>query len=59
MCQRLPNGNTLIVISADHQLLEVTPDKEPVWACNTGAFITTARRYTPDQLPFLMANGRA
>ncbi len=30
-CQRLPNGNTLILEAACRRLFEVTPDKEIVW----------------------------
>jgi hypothetical protein len=62
MSQRLPNGNTLVVNSEGGELLEVTPGKEVVWSFLSPAegespdkrrFITTARRYSPDQLPFL------
>lgn len=28
---RLPNGNTLIVDSSNHKIIEVTPEKEVVW----------------------------
>jgi hypothetical protein len=30
-CQRLPNGNTLILESAHHRIFEVTPEGETVW----------------------------
>jgi hypothetical protein len=30
-CQRLPNGNTLILEAAHHRLFEVTPECETVW----------------------------
>lgn len=53
MAQRLPNGNTLVVNSEGHSMLEVTQEKELVWKCGATAFITTARRYGPDQLQFL------
>jgi hypothetical protein len=53
MCQRLPNGNTLVVSSKQGELREVTPDKEVVWTCVFKAFIDTARRYGPAELPFV------
>jgi hypothetical protein len=53
MSQRLPNGNTLIVNSEGRELLEVTPGKQVVWCCATPGFGCTARRYSPDQVPFL------
>jgi hypothetical protein len=59
MSQRLPNGNTLIVNSQGRQILEVTPDKEVVWSRSFSAFVTTGRRYGPDQLPFLKGGPRA
>jgi hypothetical protein len=59
MCQRLPNGNTFIVSSEDGEILEVTPEKEVVWSCALDGFITCARRYLPEQLPFLSADQRA
>jgi hypothetical protein len=52
-CQRLPNGNTLIVNSAQGELLEVTPEKDLVWSCSCGARVPWARRYRADQLTFL------
>jgi hypothetical protein len=58
MCQRLPNGNTLVVNSEGKEMIEVTQSKEVVWTCVTHAFITTARRYSPDQLLFLKAGQR-
>ena len=59
MCQRLPNGNTLIVNSEGAQLLEVTANKEIVWSCSTNRFICSARRFGPDQLHFLKGGVRA
>jgi hypothetical protein len=59
MCQRLPNGNTLIVDSLGDKILEVTADKEVVWTCSCGGFIHLARRYSPDQLAFLKDGQRA
>jgi hypothetical protein len=59
MCQRLPNGNTLIVNSEGGQVLEVTPGKEVVWSCSLPGFIATARRYSPQQVPFLKGGPRA
>jgi len=53
MSQRLANGNTLVVDSEGGEILEVTHDKELVWSCGFNAFIPTARRYGPGELPFL------
>jgi hypothetical protein len=62
LCQRLPNGNTILVdpsIAADSgRILEVTPAKELVWRCFCGVQVPTARRYAPDQLTFLKAGPR-
>jgi arylsulfotransferase ASST len=60
MCQRLPNGNTLIVDSEGGEIFEVTRRKEVVWSCSTyRRFIATARRYGPNQLQFLKGGERA
>lgn len=53
MAQRLPNGNTLIVNSDGKEMFEVTQGKEVVWTCATHGHITTARRYSSQQLSFL------
>lgn len=53
MNQRLPNGNTLIVDSEGGQIIEVSHDRQVVWSYPVGRFITTARRYSADELPFL------
>jgi hypothetical protein len=54
MCQRLPGGNTLIVNSEGGEIIEVTPDQETVWSCSFGRTVLyRARRYIPEQLPFL------
>jgi len=54
MCQRLGNGNTLIVNSDAGEVFEVTPDREVVWSCSCGhTELYRARRYLPKQLPFL------
>lgn len=53
MSQRLPNGNTFVVNSEGGEMIEVTPEKEVVWYYSLDRFITTARRYSADQLPFL------
>lgn len=53
MSQRLPNGNTLIANSVDGEILEVTPQRELAWTCFTSRFITSARRYSAEQVPFL------
>jgi hypothetical protein len=50
-CQRLPNGNTLIVLPAQG-VLEVTPSKETVWELSMPGLLR-ARRYFPHDLPFL------
>jgi hypothetical protein len=54
MCQRLPNGNTLIVNSDGGEVFEVTADRDVVWSLSCGrAELNRARRYLPEQLPFL------
>jgi hypothetical protein len=58
MCQRLPNGNTLIVDSYHGELLEVTQAKKLVWSCDTHVHLPFARRYGPDELEFLKGNRR-
>ncbi len=59
MCQRLPNGNTLVVNSDGGEVFEVTPDRERVWSCSSGGVeLNRARRCTPDQLPFLKGDAR-
>jgi hypothetical protein len=59
LCQRLPNGNTLIVNSEGGEMIEVTHDKKIVWSSYVDGYITTARRYAPDQVRFLDAGQRA
>ncbi len=44
-CQRLPNGNTLIV-EPEKRVFEVTSDKETVWELSVPGLIV-ARRYAP------------
>jgi hypothetical protein len=59
MCQRLPNGNTLIMISEKGELLEVTPGKEVVWSRSIPqGYISSARRYNPQELHFLKEGQR-
>jgi hypothetical protein len=58
-CQRLPNGNTLIVNSRDGMLLEVTQDRQLVWSCSCHAHVPFARRYDPQQLTFLKGAAHA
>jgi hypothetical protein len=54
MCQRLPNGNTLVVNSVGSEVIEVTADHEVVWSCSCGGVeVARARRYLPQQLPFM------
>ena len=58
--QRLPNGNTLIVNSAEGEMFEVTPSREMVWSCSCGRVsLNCARRYTAQQLSFLKGDQRA
>jgi hypothetical protein len=59
MNQRLSNGNTLIVNSEGGQILEVTRSHEVVWSWSLPGFVSTARRYAPEQLPFLKGGPRA
>jgi hypothetical protein len=60
LTQRLPNGNTLIVSSESGEVFEVTPDRETVWSCSFGrASLSCARRYMPQQLPFLQKDQHA
>jgi hypothetical protein len=60
MTQRLPNGNTLIVNSDGGEVFEVTPGREVVWSCSCAPEeLNRARRYTPDQVPFLKGDARA
>jgi hypothetical protein len=60
MSQRLPNGNTLIVNSDGGEVFEVTAGQEVVWSCSCGLEeLNRARRYTPEQLPFLKGDPRA
>jgi arylsulfotransferase ASST len=60
MTQRLSNGNTLIVNSEAGTVFEVTPGQEMVWTCSCGnAKLYCARRYTPEQLPFLKGEAPA
>jgi hypothetical protein len=59
MCQRLANGNTLIVNSVRGECFEVTSSQEIVWSCSSGGVtMNRARRYSPDQLPFLTGGPR-
>jgi hypothetical protein len=60
MCQRLANGNTLVVNSVGGEVFEVTPDREVVWSLSTGGVtLNRARRYAPDRLVFLKGGPRA
>ena len=52
-CQRLPNGNTLIVNWDARDIIEATSAQEIVWSCNLEGNVCTARRYAREQLPFL------
>jgi hypothetical protein len=59
LCQRLPNGNTLVVNSKDKEILEVTAGKQVVWTCRCNGYINFARRYDPHELRFLPEGERA
>jgi hypothetical protein len=59
MCQRLPNGNTLITNSESGDLVEVTHEQRIVWSCKFDGNVTTARRYSADQIHFLDGDQRA
>jgi hypothetical protein len=67
-CQRLPNGNTLLVNSVRRRVAEISSGKEVVWQWNCPpppapdprqhvgfTSFTDARRYHPAELPFLTA----
>jgi hypothetical protein len=63
-CQRLPNGNTLIVHPTRY-VTELTPAREVVWRLafdekdlHPARAITGAVRFAPDQLPFLQGTTR-
>jgi hypothetical protein len=59
-CQRLPNGNTLIVDPDRARIFEVSPARRTVWECYCPhPSVTSARRYSAAQLPFLKAGTRA
>lgn len=66
--QRLPNGNTFITLGTSGHMFEVTPDKKLVWdminpysSPTTEPFpsnyIFKARRYFPEQIPWLKKFG--
>ncbi|HPN37750.1 MAG TPA: aryl-sulfate sulfotransferase [Melioribacteraceae bacterium] len=46
-CQRLPNGNTLIVQSTSGKMFEVSQTGSVVWSYNKGGEIVRALRYAP------------
>jgi hypothetical protein len=53
-CQRLANGNTLIVNSDGGEVFEVTPAREVIWSCSCGGLeLHRARRFMAQRLPFL------
>jgi hypothetical protein len=68
--QRLPNGNTLLGDPDSGRIFEVTRDHEIVWECTTRPaedqqethpylrILTSARRFTAEQLPFLQGRAR-
>ncbi|MGH7137279.1 MAG: arylsulfotransferase family protein, partial [Pirellulales bacterium] len=53
MNQRLPNGNTFVVVSEGARMFEVTSSGEMVWSYSLDHFIASGRRYAPEQLRFL------
>lgn len=53
MCQRLPNGNTLIANTEGGEIVEVTKEKKIVWSTQVEYILTAARRYAPDAVTFL------
>ncbi len=62
MKQRLPNGNTLIVDPDNARMFEVTLSKELVWESfcpRAVTALTSARRYSPDELTFLKGKASA
>ena len=59
MCQRLPNGNTLIANYEGGEVLEVTRDKKIVWTLRVDSLVSSARRYSAEELPFLGGEVRA
>jgi hypothetical protein len=52
-CQRLPNGNTLMLASARGLIVEATGDQEVVWSTFCHSEVPFARRYAPNQVKFL------
>jgi hypothetical protein len=52
-CQRLPNGNTLVVNSSEGKIIEVSSSHEIVWTCFVTSFISTAKRIDPNSISFL------
>lgn len=58
-CQRLPNGNTLIVASNQGELREVTVDQDFAWVFNCNVHVPWARRYAGHELEFLKGVQRA
>jgi Arylsulfotransferase (ASST) len=68
--QRLPNGNPLILDSDGGRIIEATPEKKTVWEFagpndmalpqrHNVAFLTGARRYSEEELPFLKGKASA
>jgi len=61
--QMLPNGNILLAESVHGRIREVSRDKKAVWEYLVRGpmrvVITTAHRYTEDQLPFLKEKSHA
>ncbi len=55
--QRLKNGNTVIVVSADERIFEVTPQGETVWEFVPAYKPLRPKRYPYDWCPQLQALG--
>lgn len=53
LCQRLPNGNTLVANWDEKEIIEANSAREIVWSCNLDGNISTARRYSRERLTFL------
>jgi len=45
--QRLPNGNTLVIMGTSGYFVEINEDEEIVWSYTTGGQCTRAYRYSP------------
>lgn len=62
--QELDNGNTLIAVAEQGRIVEMTANGRAVWEYNMPErhngqvpVVTSAKRFTPEQLPFVNQNG--